>query len=66
MIEIHVKMTRDTFAMIFLEHHIKNHEHFLKVIFHGSAAHLKDFVSERLAYVAHHLQYTFLEKIDLL
>ena len=45
--ELRVEMTWDTFPMIFLEHHIKKHEHFLQVIFHGSAAHFKEYVSAR-------------------
>ena len=40
-------MTQDTFSVIFLEYRIKKYEHFLKVTFHGFAAHLKDYFSAR-------------------
>ena len=33
--------------MIFVEYYIEKYENFLKFTFHGFAAHLKDFVSER-------------------
>ena len=38
-------MTQETFSVIFLEYRIKKYEHFLKVTFHGFAAHLKDYFS---------------------
>ena len=41
-------MTQDTFSVIFLEYRIKKYEHFLKVTFHGFAAHLKDYFSARV------------------
>ena len=45
--KLRVEMTWDTFPIIFLEHDIKKYEHFLKLIFHDSAAHLKEYVSAR-------------------
>ena len=33
--------------MILVEYYIEKYENFLKFTFHGFAAHLKDFVSER-------------------
>ena len=45
--EIRVEMTWDTFSVIFLQHHIKKHEHVLEVVFHGSASHVKKYVSAR-------------------
>ena len=45
--EIRVEMTWDTFSVIFLQRHIKKHEHVLEVVFHGSASHVKEYVSAR-------------------
>ena len=55
--KIRVKMSLDTFSIIFLEYHIKKHEYFLKFIFHGFATHLKDDVSAR--YFSNSLAVTF-------
>jgi len=41
-------MIQDKFSVIFIEHRIKKYEHFLKVTFHGFAAHLKDYLSARI------------------
>ena len=41
-------MTQETFSVIFLEYRTKKYEHFLKVTFHGFAAHLKDYFSARI------------------
>ena len=45
--KIRSRMIWDTFSVIFLEYRIKKYEHFLKVTFHGFAAHLKDYFSAR-------------------